>query len=205
MTLCAKGCGRPAKIRGYCKGHYQAKRTKWIRAGIWPGMPDATGTARRLQALAALGWSPSELARRAGVNRSTIEHLIKGRVQRTALATVHDVADTYEKLSMSQGPAQAWRDTAAQRGWSPPLAWDDDTIDDPAATPDRGQAVTVSFADKIAELRDCGYSDLIIAQRLDVQPASLLRQLNRYGITPDPELVYEATSRKWARSRERAS
>lgn len=205
MTLCNKGCGRPAKIRGYCKSHYQAKRTKWIRAGIWPGMPNATGTVRRLQALAAIGWSPSELARRAGVNRSTLEHLIKGRVKRTSLATVQAVADTYEKLSMSQGPSRMWRDTAKQRGWAPPLAWDDDTIDNPDAKPERGQDVTVSFPDKISELRDCGYSDLIIAQRLGVQPASLLRQLNRYNITPDPELVYEATSRKWARSREHAS
>jgi len=27
---------------------------------------------------------------------------------------------------------------AAARGWAPPLAWDDDTIDDPNATPDLG-------------------------------------------------------------------
>jgi hypothetical protein len=30
------------------------------------------------------------------------------------------------------------RRLAARRGWAPPLAWDDDTIDDPAATPATG-------------------------------------------------------------------
>jgi len=197
--LCSKGCGKPVKIRGYCKGCYQAKRTKWIRAGIWPGMPDAIGTTRRLQALAALGWAPSELARRTGVNRSTIEHLIKGRVQRTALATVKvkAVAAIYEQLSMSQGPSQMWRDTAAKRGWTPPLAWDDDTIDDPDAKPDRGEKRHADWGERFLELRELGYTDFDIAAKLKIRPESMLRQMDRYGIPVDPDFNTFALDKRY--------
>lgn len=198
--LCSKGCGRPVKIRGYCNGCYQAKRTKWIRAGIWPGMPDATGTARRLQALAALGWPPSVLARRIGVSRSTFEHIVKGHIQRTSAGVVAAVSDLYEELSMTPGPSDHWRRIAADKGWAPPLAWDDDTIDDPDAKPDLGQRRPLSWDERYRELRDCGHSDLHIAAKLGIKPESMLRQLDRYGLTPSPELVREVTTRRWRAS-----
>lgn len=164
-----------------------------------------TATRRRLQALVAIGYTQTYLCGLIGVTPQNGNSLFNGGQSGVRQSTADTVAALFDKLSMTPGPSQRARTLAKRKRWAPPLAWDDDTIDNPDAAPDRGHSVTVSFADKIAELRDCGYSDLIIAQRLGVQPASLLRQLNRYNITPDPELVYEATSRKWARSRERAS
>ncbi len=39
-----------------------------------------------------------------------------------------------------------------------------------------------------------GYNDLTIANKMGVQPKSLLRQIQRYGMTPSAELV--ATARR---------
>lgn len=198
--LCSKGCGRPVKIRGYCNGCYQAKRTKWIRAGIWPGMPDATGTARRLQALAALGWPPSVLARRIGVSRSTFEHIVKGHIQRTSAGVVAAVSDLYEELSMTPGPSDHWRRIAADKGWAPPLAWDDDTIDNPDAAPDLGAREHVDWAGRYREMRDLGYSDIEILHRWNMQPASMIRQMERHGLPWSPALATLAAQQKWRRA-----
>ena len=44
----------------------------------------------------------------------------------------HDrIADAYDELSMRQGPSVRNR----RLGYPPPLAWDDETIDDPRARP----------------------------------------------------------------------
>lgn len=48
--------------------------------------------------------------------------------------------EVYERLSMSPGPSQTCRDRARSRGYAPPLAWDEHTIDDPRATPQLGSA-----------------------------------------------------------------
>ena len=66
--------------------------------------------------------------------------------------------------------------------WPPPLAWDDDTIDDPNELPDCGTRRRLSFDEQYLELRDLGYSDSDIAHRLGIKPKSLERQLFRYGL-----------------------
>ncbi|GAA0969977.1 hypothetical protein GCM10009555_018090 [Acrocarpospora macrocephala] len=98
---------------------------------------DATGTRRRVQALVALGWSLSELARRIGwipTNMPTLAHPATTTVQ---AATARLVRDLYNQLSMHPAPvggsATRARRMAETKGWLPPLAWDDDLIDLPDA------------------------------------------------------------------------
>ncbi|WP_295694431.1 hypothetical protein, partial [Lapillicoccus sp.] len=52
------------------------------------------------------------------------------------------VRQVYDRLSMTPGPSPTARARAAARGYAPPLAWDDDTIDDPRALPDLGDHPT---------------------------------------------------------------
>ena len=52
------------------------------------------------------------------------------------------------------------------------------------------------WEDRYHELRDLGYSDFDIVRKLGVKPGSLLRQLNRYNITPSPELLELAAEKK---------
>lgn len=103
---------------------------------------DATGTRRRLQALVAIGWPQSRLGQRLGVDPSNMNALLTR--SRVTAATARAVAALYDELwdtpaPQSPGATRARRHAAA-RGWPPPLAWDDDTIDDPEAVPDVGEA-----------------------------------------------------------------
>lgn len=143
---------------------------------------DITGTTRRLQALVAIGYTQAELARRLGITSANSTALFHAEGQVLAV-TARRVADLYDRLSMTSGPSQAARARARKLRWAPPLAWDDDTIDNPAAHPDRGQRRTVPFSEKYSELRDLGLTQAEIAARLGVQRDSLLRQLDRNGIS----------------------
>lgn len=103
---------------------------------------DATGTRRRLQALVAIGWSQSKLGSRLGVDPTNMSAMI--RVQRIHPARARAVRALYDELWQTLPPRSGHRDKiaynrsrrfAAKHGWAPPLAWDDDEIDDPTAQP----------------------------------------------------------------------
>ncbi|GAB3166730.1 hypothetical protein GCM10027059_26140 [Myceligenerans halotolerans] len=112
-----------------------------------PAAPVAgVGTARRVQALAALGWSTPQIAARSGVDRQAIDRALRG--QDVSAATARAIGDVYDRL-WDQAPPEGdrWERAAAVRarhraaasGWVPPAAWDDDVIDDPAAQPARAE------------------------------------------------------------------
>lgn len=104
---------------------------------------DGFGAARRVQALVALGWSMAKIAARLGIQRSNFTSFAHGR---TDISVAHDkaVRALYAELSMQLPPQESHRDKiAASRsrnlakalGWLPPLAWDDESLDDPNAGP----------------------------------------------------------------------
>lgn len=104
---------------------------------------DSTGAVRRIQALVALGWSQSKIAARVGILRSNFTDLAQGRTG-ISVAREKAVRELYAEWSMTLPPQEEWRDKiaanrsrnyAAAHGWQPPLAWDDETIDDPSAVP----------------------------------------------------------------------
>jgi hypothetical protein len=98
------------------------------------------GAVRRLQALMALGWPRRELARRAGYQGDAFALILNGKRQRLTLDTHRRIVALYDELSMTLGPSNPSRLIAERRGWPKPLAWDDDTIDDPKARPRRGSS-----------------------------------------------------------------
>ena len=167
---------------------------------------DMTGTTRRLRALVAIGYTQSDLCARLGITDANGTGLFTAaRRSRVRVTTACQVAGLYDELSMTPGPSEAARNRAHRKGWMPPLAWDDDTIDSHEAQPNPGHQEKLGFVERFMEMRELDYSDLVIAQRWKIQPASLLRQLNRYEIEPDPELVHVATSAKHRSRMERAS
>jgi transcriptional regulator with XRE-family HTH domain len=157
---------------------------------------DITGTARRLQALVAIGYTQSDLAGRVGITPANATGLFHGR-GRVLASTARRVESIYEQLEMTPGPSDRARNHARKQGWAPPLAWDDDTIDNPQAKPDLGERRAVKFDERFLEMRELGFSDLEILQRFNVKPESLMRQLERYGIPASPELATAAASQKW--------
>ena len=52
-----------------------------------------------------------------------------------------------------------------------------------------GRRRAPSWEERYYELRDLGYSDFDVLRKLGIKPQSLLRQLQRYDITPSRELV----------------
>lgn len=107
----------------------------------------AIGTTRRLQALVAIGWSQSKLAYRLGMRPSNLGMMLNRTTVRTSTAAA--VRSLYKELWNAPPPEATHRDRiaasrarrfAAARGWAPPLAWDDDDLDNPDATPQHAPA-----------------------------------------------------------------
>lgn len=98
------------------------------------------GTRRRLQALAALGYSAKDIARRYGRDHSVLSNLTNRKTQEWVYReTAEKIAPIYDELSMlPPEPGMYTKRTASQaraRGYLPPLYWDDEAIDDPYALP----------------------------------------------------------------------
>ncbi|WP_328657940.1 hypothetical protein [Streptomyces sp. NBC_00334] len=108
-----------------------------------PEKAQAAGTTRRLQALAVAGWPTSRLARETGLAPSYLSRVLKGDLAEVPVSMARMVAAVYVQLGavspglsgVSHIAARAARERAAAALWAPPAAWDDDTIDDPAAIP----------------------------------------------------------------------
>ena len=88
------------------------------------------GAQRRIRALVAMGFPFDDLAQRVGVSSDVLESLPARGLIHVALWTSID--RLYDELSMTpDAPDPAVRDWARDvQNWSPPLAWDDDEIDD---------------------------------------------------------------------------
>lgn len=137
---------------------------------------DALGTRRRLQALIAIGWTQTELADRTGLLLSTVNALVNERWANVQHGTHIRVGRVFDELSGTPGRSARARTMAARRGWTAPLTWDDDTIDDPAATPD-GAAPAHAKRTRDEVLED--FHDTWDEHLGDVQVAAF-----RLGVTP---------------------
>ncbi|MGV1009109.1 MAG: DUF1173 family protein [Dermatophilaceae bacterium] len=96
------------------------------------------GAVRRVQALLAMGWSHPELAAAGAANTP---RLLTGDGDLVTVQRWRQVRDVYERLGMTPGPSPQTRGWAKALGYAPPLAWDEASIDDPAARP-QGEANT---------------------------------------------------------------
>lgn len=100
---------------------------------------DVTGTRRRTQALAALGWPISGIANHIGMGRQNLSAALRN--DRVYVTTARRIRDAYNHL-WKVDPAQhgiaphVIKRTlrhAQAAGWAPPGAWDDEWIDLPNA------------------------------------------------------------------------
>lgn len=178
-----RGMGPSKRIR-----HATADKILSVQVGIealgGAAVVDATGARRRLQALVAIGWSQSKLASRLGMERSNFGALFERGQMRAE--TVRAIRDLYDELWSTLPPQEEHRDKiaanrarryAAERGWAPPMAWDDDTIDDPAAEPSgmdvQGPSRRLPEADELLWLVRMGETDAALAARFGVEEESV--------------------------------
>lgn len=96
---------------------------------------DPTGTIRRIQALAHIGWPVALTAKKAGYTPSYLFNIMAGRVPTIPRDVASRLAIVYRQHSHQPGPSEYTRSIARRNGWHGPLAWDD--IDDPACQPEQ--------------------------------------------------------------------
>jgi hypothetical protein len=108
---------------------------------------------RRLRALHSIGWSWMALSSYLNSTDRWPSLLANQPPPTVTRATDRQVRDLYDRLSLTPGPSARARTWAAKRGWAPPLAWDDDTIDNPNAAPDLGEGEGAAAADLVLVAR----------------------------------------------------
>jgi hypothetical protein len=156
---------------------------------------EPAGTVRRIQALVAVGYPQSVLAAYLGRPEERLRGSVRSGIVTASLARA--VRELYDRL-WDQPPPQRTRaertamsyarNYAAARGWVPPLAWDDDTIDDPSAGPAEGWKPTgrrtrraADVAEDAAELLAQGYTRDQARERLRVGKNAFQAALRRTG------------------------
>jgi len=113
------------------------KRRKQGRAPV--RRIDATGTIRRVKALWTIGHNSDTIAAAITnhgqyLSADSIRNIARGRRWVTP-ATHAAIHYAYDALSMTRGTSLLTHLRATAAGYHPPLAWDDETIDDPDAKP----------------------------------------------------------------------
>jgi DNA-binding CsgD family transcriptional regulator len=133
----------------YGPGQQVRRETAEVVLAYWPSLDDfpdaaridATGTRRRVQALAVRGWPRRLMAERVGMVEKNFGKAIAR--ERVTARVARRVAAMYDEL-WNQDPLEhgvpLWsvarvQGDAARSGFHSALAWDDDTIDDPKAVP----------------------------------------------------------------------
>ena len=172
------------------KRAYTDRRRRDIAYGRRPARVPTIGARRRLQALACLGWTADDVARRIGMQGRYLG--ITLRRQATITADLHGaIAAIYEELWDQQAPpshdGRSVRAVAARLGWVPPMAWDDIDHDDAPSLGDtavrtgRG-AVSRIHPDDIAWMLRSNATSWAAAERLGISRAYLLELAQRHGI-----------------------
>ena len=153
------------------------------------GYVDATGSRRRLQALAVNGYSTRYLAGRLGhKHAATVQDIASGKTPTVRYRTMDAIRDLYEQLWDRPGGNARSASIARAKGWLPALAWDDDVIDDPGYQPEDvrrrriaggGDGVTL---EDIEEAREQGYRTAQqIGWRLGLTQTAVSQILSRAG------------------------
>ncbi len=152
--------GHVLGCREECCRRANARYQNLWRMGRTNKTINGSGTRRRVQALQVLGWSSADIAAAGGwASKSTVRVLLRSNRSNAEVwaTTAARAYKAYVALSMQPGPRVAVRNHALAKGWLPPLAWDDETIDDPAAKPYRPNTDTPT--------RDRQLVDEVLVQR----------------------------------------
>ena len=120
---------------------------------------DATGFRRRARALQAIGWTLDQLAGELGCSKHSLSQSLNV-TSKVSLTRHMRMLDVYRRLADRPGPSVRARRLGARQGWPPPIAWDDDTMDDPTTAPYGG-------------LHDDSVDEVLLERVLAGDPAAL--------------------------------
>jgi len=141
------------------------------------------GAILRIKALQAIGWRHADLTERSGLNTALLYKQTGKRITQRH----HDaIVRVYDDLAMTPGPSHHTAARAAKKGWLPPLALDDDRLDDPTYVPDvtvlrRPDAPKVIPVEDVAELHAQGLDQYQIGERLGWHHDTVRKAIRRMG------------------------
>ena len=202
-------------------GQQVRRETAELILNYWPTLQDfpdaaridATGTRRRVEAMAVRGFSRAAMADRIGMCATHFKKVV-GRDRVTA-AVARSVAALYDEWWNADPSAyglprssvsRALRD-AQRAGYHSALAWDDDTIDDPNALPQTDAVQPVATEGENVAARWLMGESVILdrAARREVL-AHLFEWTNDTAeeIAARLEMSPEAASRTWERIKDKA-
>lgn len=139
----------------------------------------ALGTNRRLQGLAMMGYTLADLGERlGGIKIQQVSLLQNGKQTHVTVKSARAVEALFNELQLIPGPSEQTRKVAAKKGYLPPFSWDEDTIDDPAATLPSPE-VDTDWLGRYEELVDMGIPPQTAAKRLDVKWDTVKTRLRR--------------------------
>lgn len=141
------------------------------------GYVSAVGTIRRLQALAAIGWSFDALAKMMNTHRNVLLNTLKR--ERVLARRAREIAELFTRLHLTPGPSERARRHASANRWPVPFAWDEDSIDDPSVAPDLGGKST--WMQEYGDYQWVHGDDKQIAEAMSIRLDSLKTQLRRKG------------------------
>lgn len=138
------------------------------------------GAVRRIQAAQVIGYPASALAA-----TTTVSRVLIGQRRYVWASTHHEIAQRYRELvEQTPGPDVRARNRGRRLGWHGPLAWDEDTIDDPYAEPETDEMHLDRRTEIIRTAQEgviAGLPGEHVAADLSVKPSSLYETLRRYG------------------------
>jgi hypothetical protein len=164
-VYCHFGCRCPATVAAKARYDKQRKAAGNIRRVA------STITHRKIQALVAAGWPMRELGLRLGRNEDFARKLLRHR--HVFLSTAVAIDRLYTQLNNLPGPSNRARVLAVGWGWAPPIAWDDDTIDDPDAKP--AHQAEAEFVDDLDITLVCEW----VGKPLDTRKLQVISRLTR--------------------------
>ena len=137
------------------------------------------GAQRRLQALATLGWSTLALSEHTTVSYHTLRSVYhKPRVMAPTHTAIMGLYDRFWNTPAPPSKSASLTATNAHaNGWVGPLAWDDDDLDNPDATPNVSGAPNPRHTNRV-HVED-------VEWLLDLHPTITTRQVaDRLGVGP---------------------
>jgi lambda repressor-like predicted transcriptional regulator len=169
-------------------------------------MTSALGSARRVRALYALGHLQARIAKQTGLHRDAIGDLLWGRTSRVTERHAIAIRCAYDVLSMELGDSDRNRATAKAQGWVPPLAWDEESIDNPRGRANLGLSGDGPAVDEAVVLR------ALRGDRVDIK-GQARRVAVEHGIRHGMEMdavadvlgmKFDTVKRYWERAKEQA-
>lgn len=141
------------------------------------GSIGATGTMRRLQALAAIGWTLQDVADRTALPFSTLASIRSGVTTAVRVHIAQAIGAVYDQLCMTPGPSARSRAHAVKVGWVSALAWDDiDTDEHPdTGTPGGREMTPAELTEHVTRLTRAGLSAAQISDRLGIARRTVVR------------------------------